>query len=263
MRSCRTSRARLAPSAIRTAISASRVPERASIRLATFEQAISKTMPATVASTRPASLTIVEPPPNRTSPIGRTVTVCPSFAAGYIAGESRRDRFDIGLRLRDADARFQPPYTVQHRLAAIAEGRSHLARQEPFGESERQPQVWTDETVDSDEARPRDTDHGDDLTVQPQLPSDNVRRPAKAALPCTVVHDGDGVRAITRVCFGPEGSTHGGFYRHFGTKEDLVVEAFEAALKESGDRAIAAIERAQSGRRDAGADRYVSGPDAL
>ena len=25
--------------------------------------------------------------------------------------------------------------------------------------------------------------------------------------------------------------THGGFYRHFGTKEDLVVEAFEAALK--------------------------------
>ena len=41
--------------------------------------------------------------------------------------------------------------------------------------------------------------------------------------------------------------THGGFYRHFGTKEDLVVEAFEAALKESGDRAIAAIERAQAG----------------
>jgi TetR/AcrR family transcriptional repressor of nem operon len=41
--------------------------------------------------------------------------------------------------------------------------------------------------------------------------------------------------------------THGGFYRHFGTKEDLVVEAFEAALKESGDRAIAALEQAPAG----------------
>jgi TetR/AcrR family transcriptional regulator, transcriptional repressor for nem operon len=41
--------------------------------------------------------------------------------------------------------------------------------------------------------------------------------------------------------------THGGFYRHFGSKERLVAEAFEAALKESGDRAIAAIEKAPPG----------------
>jgi TetR/AcrR family transcriptional regulator, transcriptional repressor for nem operon len=41
--------------------------------------------------------------------------------------------------------------------------------------------------------------------------------------------------------------THGGFYRHFGSKEGLVAEAFETALKESGDRAIAAIERAPAG----------------
>ena len=38
--------------------------------------------------------------------------------------------------------------------------------------------------------------------------------------------------------------THGGFYRHFGSKEGLVVEAFEAALKEWGDRAVAAIGKA-------------------
>ena len=41
--------------------------------------------------------------------------------------------------------------------------------------------------------------------------------------------------------------THGGFYRHFGSKEGLVVEAFEAALKEWGDRAVAAIEKAPAG----------------
>ena len=41
--------------------------------------------------------------------------------------------------------------------------------------------------------------------------------------------------------------THGGFYRHFGSKEGLVLEAFEAALKESGDRAVAAIEKAPPG----------------
>jgi TetR/AcrR family transcriptional regulator, transcriptional repressor for nem operon len=41
--------------------------------------------------------------------------------------------------------------------------------------------------------------------------------------------------------------THGGFYRHFGSKEGLVAEAFEAALQESGDRAVAAIEKAAPG----------------
>ena len=41
--------------------------------------------------------------------------------------------------------------------------------------------------------------------------------------------------------------THGGFYRHFGSKEGLVAEAFETALKESGDRAIAAINQAPAG----------------
>ena len=41
--------------------------------------------------------------------------------------------------------------------------------------------------------------------------------------------------------------THGGFYRHFGNKEGLVVAAFEAALKEWGDREVAAIENAPPG----------------
>ena len=41
--------------------------------------------------------------------------------------------------------------------------------------------------------------------------------------------------------------THGGFYRHFGSKEGLVVEAFEAAIKEWGDRVETAIEKAPPG----------------
>ena len=41
--------------------------------------------------------------------------------------------------------------------------------------------------------------------------------------------------------------THGGFYRHFGSKEGLVVEAFEAALKEWSDRAVAATAQAPAG----------------
>jgi TetR/AcrR family transcriptional repressor of nem operon len=42
--------------------------------------------------------------------------------------------------------------------------------------------------------------------------------------------------------------THGGFYRHFGSKEGLVAEAFEAALKEIGDRVVAAVEQAPQGK---------------
>src|SRR5262245_35180242 len=41
--------------------------------------------------------------------------------------------------------------------------------------------------------------------------------------------------------------THGGFYRHFGSKEGLVAAAFETALKEYGDRAIVAIDKAPPG----------------
>jgi TetR/AcrR family transcriptional regulator, transcriptional repressor for nem operon len=41
--------------------------------------------------------------------------------------------------------------------------------------------------------------------------------------------------------------THGGFYRHFDSKEGLFAEAFEQALKELGDRVIVAIEQAPRG----------------
>jgi len=41
--------------------------------------------------------------------------------------------------------------------------------------------------------------------------------------------------------------THGGFYRHFDSKEDLFAEAFEQSLTEVGDRVTKAIEQAAPG----------------
>jgi TetR/AcrR family transcriptional repressor of nem operon len=43
------------------------------------------------------------------------------------------------------------------------------------------------------------------------------------------------------------GLTHGGFYRHFGSRDDLVVEAIEAGLQELADRLIAAAKDAEPG----------------
>ena len=36
------------------------------------------------------------------------------------------------------------------------------------------------------------------------------------------------------------GLTHGGFYRHFGSRDDLVVEAIEESLQELRDRLVGA-----------------------
>src|ERR1700758_107994 len=43
------------------------------------------------------------------------------------------------------------------------------------------------------------------------------------------------------------GLTHGGFYRHFENKDDLVVEAVALALSDLSERLTRAAERAQPG----------------
>lgn len=43
------------------------------------------------------------------------------------------------------------------------------------------------------------------------------------------------------------GLTHGGFYRHFGSRDDLVVEAIEQSLQELRDTLIAAANEAEPG----------------
>src|SRR5262249_50147003 len=55
------------------------------------------------------------------------------------------------------------------------------------------------------------------------------------------------------------GLTHGGFYRHFKSKEDLFVEAISRALLQSAERAIAAAEAAPKGQELATIiERYLS-----
>jgi TetR/AcrR family transcriptional regulator, transcriptional repressor for nem operon len=41
------------------------------------------------------------------------------------------------------------------------------------------------------------------------------------------------------------GLTHGGFYRHFGSREDLVIEAIEESLQELRDRLVTAAKEAE------------------
>lgn len=43
------------------------------------------------------------------------------------------------------------------------------------------------------------------------------------------------------------GLTHGGFYRHFGSRNDLVAEAVEESLQELRDRLVTAAKQADSG----------------
>lgn len=43
------------------------------------------------------------------------------------------------------------------------------------------------------------------------------------------------------------GLTHGGFYRHFGSRDDLVIEAIEESLQELRDKLIAAARKAPRG----------------
>jgi TetR/AcrR family transcriptional repressor of nem operon len=43
------------------------------------------------------------------------------------------------------------------------------------------------------------------------------------------------------------GLTHGGFYRHFGSRDDLLVEAIEESLQELCDRLVASAESAKNG----------------
>ena len=53
--------------------------------------------------------------------------------------------------------------------------------------------------------------------------------------------------------------THGGFYRHFGSKEQLFLEAFEQGLKELSSKALEAMRRAPRGSEvKALIDRYLA-----
>ena len=95
-RSCRTSRARVAPSARRSPFSRRRAAARSNSNPATFAQ--------TISSTSPISTTRLSAPARRrfsiigwvaTSPVGTTVTRNPSFDPGYAASSARITPFRL------------------------------------------------------------------------------------------------------------------------------------------------------------------------
>ncbi|MGH9500675.1 MAG: TetR/AcrR family transcriptional regulator [Terriglobales bacterium] len=55
--------------------------------------------------------------------------------------------------------------------------------------------------------------------------------------------DGAAVAAVMR----DTGLTHGGFYKHFGSKDDLLVESFREAFREMADTLVQAAEQAPPG----------------
>jgi TetR/AcrR family transcriptional regulator, transcriptional repressor for nem operon len=65
--------------------------------------------------------------------------------------------------------------------------------------------------------------------------------------------DGVGVADLMK----DAGLTHGGFYRHFASRDELVTEAIERALSE-GSQAVAAVAHAQDCPLDGLVDAYLS-----
>src|SRR3954462_5769582 len=64
-----------------------------------------------------------------------------------------------------------------------------------------------------------------------------------------------GVAEIMRAA----GLTHGGFYKHFGSRDELITEAVERALTDSESRVLELTAGAQDPRA-AFAEPYVTGP---
>jgi TetR/AcrR family transcriptional regulator, transcriptional repressor for nem operon len=63
---------------------------------------------------------------------------------------------------------------------------------------------------------------------------------------CAQVAKGLNGPAVTTL-MSASGQTHGGFYRHFGSRDDFVVEAMEKSFQEVRDRLIAAAKQAEPG----------------
>ena len=121
-------------------------------------------------------------------------------ARRVFARQPRRDHRQVGLRLRERDARLESSRAKEHRLTAIAQRVKHLVGKQLFHHRGRYPHVRTHDPVHADEARRRDADHQDDDVVETQFRADDVGPSAEARLPRAVVHDGDRMRAC-RVFF--------------------------------------------------------------
>ena len=101
---CIAIRRRLAPIAVRIAISFCRPTARASSRLATLEHAISSTNPTAATSTSSDCRTFC----TAKSCSGFTSALTPWLNSGYCVGQPFGDDVHLGLRLLEVDARLHP-----------------------------------------------------------------------------------------------------------------------------------------------------------
>ncbi len=129
--SCRSSRPRPAPTAVRTAISRRRASDRAISRLATLAQAMSRTNATAAISVSSAGRSA----PNSSTSSGLTSTPRFSLVLRVGAFELPRDAVQLGLRARERHARLEPRQRPEPAIAAAG----HRLRRRVDGE--RHPQL--------------------------------------------------------------------------------------------------------------------------
>ena len=112
--SCRITRQRVAPSAMRTAISRERCAERDSSRLATFAHAISRTNPTAPIIDRNTAL--IEPPLNRSLKVATAMRVNSLFVSGYWAASRAAMVFISVCACAREYSCFSRPNTLRGRL---------------------------------------------------------------------------------------------------------------------------------------------------
>ena len=185
--SCRTRRARPAPSARRIAISRCRTDERASSRFATFAQAMSSTQPTAASSVSSAGRT--SPTRSSCSGITRSAQPVPAGIVGRILRAALGERVDALLRERRRHAGLQPAEgALQHERAADRLRRKR--RREPAG---RRPHldVGRGAAPRMAERLRRDADDRIHVVVDADPLAEDVRIAAEAPLPQRVADDGD------------------------------------------------------------------------
>ena len=184
---CVTRRARLAPSAERTAISRRRPRPRASSSPARLAQAISRTHPAAPIRTR-SSMRVL---PTVSSRMGTTAAPILRSSSGYSAASWPRDGAHVLARLGERDARLEPRHHVEVVRAAVDQVRGR--------EVNRDPEIHL--AVAEGEIARHDADDGVLQAVDQDVAVDHARVAGIAALPERIADDGDG-RAGAVFVFG-------------------------------------------------------------
>ena len=195
VRSCRTSRPRLAPRAWRTAISLRRAAARASRRFARLAHAIASAMPAapTSIARNPTGLPDC-PNPAALRRVGSSVRFSvPAVAVGKRGGFALHREVEGGLRLRERDARLQ---TSEDRQPAppppLEVERAELAGRQMRPRADRDPEIGRHAETRSAESGRRHADHGERGAVQLDRLARDRRIGPEARLPESLAEHDEG-----------------------------------------------------------------------